>query len=225
MPPRAGGQPASSHLRSKVEGFSAQQFRWNQGEIEPAEEAARVLRLEDGRFYVCGDYGGAPIWAQDGQRVEPLGLNTAPVSTLLRRVALPTAPTGGAHLRWPDQVHAPDAATGLLFGVLILVRQTVHAHSHTVWVEVASSLHCFVVNEPGALVPLNGEEKWRLLEGLVDATVRVRPEGSTLAESLTAAMSSAERQLVEALRRPTDDELARGIQYGVTPLFAAVVGR
>jgi hypothetical protein len=57
------------------------------------------------------------------------------------------------------------------------------------------------------------------------ATVRVRPEGGAPAESLAVAVSSAERQLVEALPRPSDEELARGLRHAVTPLFAAVVGR
>jgi hypothetical protein len=207
-----------------AQGFTVQRFRWGEGGIDPVEEAIPVLALGDGRNYVCAETGGAPVWGPGGQRAEPLGLNRSPIATLLRELAFPELPAGAAHVRWPDGRPRPTAVAGAPFGVLAFLRQTVRAQPPAGWVEQGSSLHCVVLNPGSAPVHIEGEDKGELIRGLVDATVRVRPEGGAVSEDLIASLRASERQIGEDLRRPSEAELADGLRHAVIPLLAAVVG-
>jgi hypothetical protein len=73
-------------------------------------------------------------------------------------------------------------------------------------------------------VPVEGEDKGELVRGLVDSTVRVRPEGGDVPEALIASLRDTERQVANQLRRPTDTDVADGLRHAVTPLLAALVG-
>ncbi|HEY7424454.1 MAG TPA: C-terminal helicase domain-containing protein [Gemmataceae bacterium] len=207
------------HARAEdAGGFTALEFAWNAGRIDPIEDQAVVLRLPDGNHLACGDYAGAPVTGPEGAVVRQAGLNLRPVVELLRDLAFPTAPVGAAHLRWlvddplPGKMARP-------FGVLVFLRQTVRSDSQSGWQEQGASLRCFLVGE-GDPRRVEGEEKARLLRGLRVATVRNKPEP---AGSLLATLAEQEERLAHELRRPEDYELQSGVRHAVSPLLAAIV--
>jgi hypothetical protein len=55
---------------------------------------------------------------------------------------------------------------------------------------------------------------------LFSSVIRKSPE---TAEDLLQLMVSAETDLIEQLRRPTEDEMAAQIRHSVLPLFAGVI--
>lgn len=205
-----------------VDGFVASRFSTASGSVQSADEKIPVLRLEDGQNYYVGDFSGAVVSGPEGARAAQLGLNVAPVAAALRKHALPTAPAGAAHLRWPQDVPLPAWLGPDCVGVLTLLRQTLRSDQRAGWSEQASHLHCFLVNQDGSAVPLSAEEKPVLLRAVFKAVVRAKPES---APPVLAALAEAESRLLQELRRPRDTEISDGVRYAVTPLFAATLGK
>jgi hypothetical protein len=107
-----------------VEGFRAQHFEGFDGKVESKEDAVNAFRLRDGNVYATGDTQGAPVFGQDDQTVQPLGLNSEVVATALRDCAFPKAVAGAAHLKlgpgWRPSGFEKNGSTGVL---VFLVQQ------------------------------------------------------------------------------------------------------
>jgi Mg2+/Co2+ transporter CorC len=69
-------------------------------------------------------------------------------------------------------------------------------------------------------VELKNGEKKLFLQGLFRSVIRKSPE---TAEDLLQFMVSAETDLIEQLRRPTEQEMTAQIRHSVMPLFASVI--
>jgi len=201
-----------------AEGFTAQTFRWELGQIEAVESLAVALQMPDNRIYACGDYAGAPVVGATGS-ITPLGLNLAVVSDSLRRAAFPVRPAGAAYLRWPDNVRLPDSLS-MPMGVLMFIRQTVKADPRGGWKEVATMLYCYCVQPDNAAFQIDGEAKASLIRGLLRGGIRVRPETS---DPLLQSLVNEEVRLAQELRRPTQLELEQGVRHAVMPLAAMIV--
>jgi hypothetical protein len=68
---------------------------------------------------------------------------------------------------------------------------------------------------------LKDEKKKLFLQGLFRSVIRKSQE--TAAEDLLQRMVSAETDLIEQLRCPTEDEMAAQIRHSVLPLFAGAL--
>lgn len=201
-----------------VEGFQAQRFIEQAGEVAPVEEGTRVLSLGEGKPFVTGDVAGASVVGPDGQAARPLGLNVPEVASVLRRLAFPDRPSGAAFLRWPRE--SPPPAIPFLWpvGVLVFLRQTVGPEPRGGYSEKGIALHCYVVPADGEPVALEGVCKRQLLRGLFQAAIpRTLPEP---APTLLANLLAWEKQLLETWQRPTSTEWEEGIRHAVLPLFA-----
>jgi hypothetical protein len=178
----------------------------------------RFQNLNGGDAYVCGDYSDSLVYGPSGQITPKLGLNLRPVAELLRKHAFPDIPSGAAYLRWPANTD-PFSADQLPGGVVILLKQMLQMDRRGGWLEVASSIHVFKIT-PISAVEVIGEDKGSILRGLFRSTLRKSAES---VPPLTNKLQKSESELVETLRRPTPDELARQIRHAVTPLLAAVI--
>jgi superfamily II DNA or RNA helicase len=207
----AGAKPLS--------GYKRQRFARDGNQVKPVEEEAAVVSLGDGEAYVCAEYGEFLVYAPGGEITPKLGLNTEPVAEAMRRFAFPQQPVGAAYLRWPSGQPRPTGVLSDLFGVLFLARQTLQMGRTGGWVERRTTLHAFVTTADG-LSELTGKEKGLLLRGLFRSVIRKSPEP---AETILTTLGTAEVELTEKLRRPTEDELTAQVRHAVTPLFAAVV--
>ena len=203
-------------------GFKSHRFVADGEDGDCVEEDANVLTLEDGNSYVCGDVTGAFVCGPDGIVVRQLGLNLKPVAEVLRKLAFPHVPTGAGHLRWNAKFTPPSQAGDKMFGVLVFMRQTVRTDTISGWIEQASTLHCYVVQDGRTATPVSGTDKANLLRGLFAATVRMKPDEA--AEELGRGMATLELDVANQLRRPSERELRLGVRHAVTPLLAALIG-
>jgi hypothetical protein len=202
----------------REEGYKRQRFRRKGKAINRIDEDATVLQLSDGKRYVCGDYGESLVFGPDKTITAKLGLNLKPVAEIIRKHAFPEQPCGAAYLRWPGaEKKLPGVA--LPFGALIFLRQTLRADRTGGWIEQGIALRCFVI-QAGGVVELKDEKKKIFLQGLFRSVIRKSPGN---AEDLLQVMLSAETDLIEQLRRPTEEEMAAQIRHSVLPLFAGVI--
>jgi superfamily II DNA or RNA helicase len=199
-------------------GFQRQRFLRAGAEISRADEEATVLRLGDGNRYVCGDYGEALVFGPDKTITPKLGLNLKPVAEIIRKYAFPEQTSGAAYLRWPD-AEKKLSGIALPFGALIFLRQTLRVDRTGGWIEQGADLRCFII-QAGRPPELIDEGKKIFLQGLFGSVIRKSPE---TAGDLPQLMVSAEADLIEQLRHPTEEEMAAQIRHSVLPLFAGVI--
>jgi superfamily II DNA or RNA helicase len=202
----------------RVHGFHRQGFRRDGRTVNRVDEEATVLQLSDGNRYVCGADGETLVFGPDKTITPKLGLNLKPVAEIIRKYAFPEQTCGAAYLRWPDAEKKPSRFA-LPFGALIFLRQTLRADRTGGWIEQGGTLRCFVIHA-GQSVELKNGEKKLFLQGLFRSVIRKSPE---TAEDLLQFMVSAETDLIEQLRRPTEQEMAAQIRHSVVPLFAGVI--
>jgi hypothetical protein len=202
----------------REDGYKRQRFRREGKVVNRVDEDATVLQLGDGKRYVCGDYGESLVFGPDKTITAKLGLNLQPVAEIIRKYAFPEQTCGAAYLRWPDGEKKPSGFA-LPFGALIFLRQTLRADRNGGWIEQGVALRCFVI-QAGQSVELKNGEKKLFLQGLFRSVIRKSPE---TAEDLLQFMVSAETDLIEQLRRPTEQEMAAQIRHSVMPLFASVI--
>jgi hypothetical protein len=202
----------------REDGYKRQRFQREGRTVNRIDEDATVLQLGDGKRYVCGDYGESLVFGPDKSITAKLGLNLKPVAEIIRKHAFPEQTCGAAYLRWPDaEKKLPGLA--LPFGALIFLRQTLRADRTGGWIEQGVALRCFV-SQSGRPVELKNGEKKLFLQGLFRSVIRKSPEA---AEDLLRLIVSAETDLIEQLRRPTEEEMVAQIRHSVLPLFAVVI--
>lgn len=209
-------QNARAELAS---GYSTLRFKLNEGDVQAIEQAATVLRLGDSKAYACGDFGGLPVTSPEGGYASPLGLNVKVVNEALRECGFPSLPTGAAHVRWNADAPRPAPVQGSPVGVLGFSRQTLRTDKIG-WSEHSSSLVIYAVRPGEAPVRVEGADKQTLIRGLVQATIRVKPE---MHEGLLSEMREHEAALSLELRRPSASELESGVRHAVSPILAAFV--
>lgn len=202
----------------REDGFQRQRFQRDGKLVSRIDEDATVLQLGDGNRFVCGDYGETLVFGPDKTITPKLGLNLKPIAEIVRKYAFPEQESGAAYLRWPTSEQMPTGLT-LPFGALVLLRQTLRLDRSAGWGEQATILHCFVIQD-GQLIELKDMEKKLFLRGLFRSVIR---KTSELSEVLPQALVSAETQLTEQMRRPTEEEMTAQIRHSVLPLFAGVI--
>lgn len=200
-------------------GYTTLRFTLAEGDVQSSQQSATVLRLSDSKVYACGDFGGLPVTGPDGRYASPLGLNVKVVSDALREAGFPSLPTGAAHVRWNAEAPRPALLQGSPVGILGFSRQTLRTDKLG-WSEQSSSLVLYAVRSGEPPRRIEGSEKQALVRGLVQATVRVKPE---LHDGLLSEMRAQDAALAYELRRPTDSEVQSGIRHAVSPIFAAIV--
>jgi hypothetical protein len=145
-------------------------------------------------------------------------LNLKPVAEIIRKYAFPEQTCGAAYLRWPD-AEKKLSGIALPFGALIFLRQTLRVDRTGGWIEQGADLRCFII-QAGRPPELIDEGKKIFLQGLFGSVIRKSPE---TAGDLPQLMVSAEADLIEQLRHPTEEEMAAQIRHSVLPLFAGVI--
>jgi hypothetical protein len=155
-----------------------------------------------------------PVTRDDGTRAERLGTNVSVVTRVLRQHAFSEAPTGAAHLRWPE---SPEWNIPRPCGLLVAARQSVRWEQGT-YHEQALSLHFLIVEPGGARTEVAASEKRRMLHAMMRATIRREPEDHP---GLHAAIREAEAVFIAGLRRPNEQD--RDMRHAVVPLLAAVI--
>jgi superfamily II DNA or RNA helicase len=201
------------------QGYSAERFVWVEGQAEPVAEAAKVLRLGE-RMYACGDYAGTRVTGANQSTIEQIGLNSPQVSELLRRCAFPDVATGAAHLGWPRDKELPGGLRTPV-GLLVFLRQTVKALMGGGYGEHAAQLVWDLVAPDGGVIPVERDDRGKLLRDLLRCTVRLHPHAS--GGELDQILLEQERNLIPELTRPTNEDREHGRRHAATPVFAAIL--
>ncbi len=221
-------QPAGlaqwSHLRDflvshggaeQAPGIARTRFIELDKSVKAVDEPAEVLRLADGSFCFVGDYEGGLFSGDLASHVGPLGLNVQPVSDALRACAHPHLPAGAGHVRWAETQKPLRNRLGDEIVVLAFVRQTFHLDSIGGIKEAGTELLAYVVRDQETAV-LAPEDRVALFQMHELATIRVRPAES----QLHARAAEEEQRLIDALRRPSEENIRQGIRYAVWPILA-----
>ncbi|MGN6110783.1 MAG: helicase-related protein [Kofleriaceae bacterium] len=201
---------------AESDGHRALRFEDRDGDVVEAPIDMRSLKLGDSVFAV-GDYGGMPILDDLSRPIRSLGLNTGEFQDVLRTAAFPDAPSGAAHIRWPEDRPRPVDGRSP-FAVLVLVRLPVRLVDAGAQ-ELGPQLRVWV-GRSFPMVELSGKQKGALVRGVLAGSIRREPEDvPALVEGLHAQLL----ELSRTLRVPSDAERAHQIRSAVFPLLAAIV--
>jgi hypothetical protein len=99
------------------------------------------------------------------------------------------------------------------------VRITLKRDVNGQWSEVGASLRIYCIQGDDK-TELRGAAKGHLIRTLLDSTIRKTADSES---TVPKALQTVEREIIQSLWKPTDQELPSGIRHAVLPLFAAVV--
>jgi superfamily II DNA or RNA helicase len=221
-------QPAGlarwSHLRDfllrygdaqQVSGIARTRFVHCEEKVNTIDESAEVLKLSDGSLYFVGDFDGALFHGQEAATIGALGLNIPVVAELIRTCANQQLSTGAAHLRWGESQKALRARLGDEVVILAFARQLIHLDSVGGIHETGTELAVYAVRQEETSI-LSSEDRTAIFDMHQLATVRVRPVDS----SLHTHAAEEEQRLLNELRRPSEEDIRKGLRYAVWPILA-----
>jgi hypothetical protein len=191
-------------------------FEYQEREIVAVDEEMGTVALED-NLYACGDWNGLTPQPIDGKPITQLGLNEPVVSGAIRTAFFPDRPVGAAYLNRPAGLSL--VASEGPFGLIFLMRQTLSFHGERP-AEEGLSLHVYRIADKSAPAePLSPPIAAAILRKLSEATRIKDPIRTHLEEAIV----TAERELVKALKLPTEEEIERRVRHAVWPVGAIVV--
>lgn len=203
-----------------IKDFITYQFRWNEerNEIQDVERNVSVVELKDNQFYLCEDHYGMPIIGPKQQEAKPIGINTPIVAEMLRKTAFPSLPSGAAWLRWDPENAPQESIFQKECGVLIFLKQTIHADNQRVWSEQSSQIKAWVVSPDSEPVEYQGIGL--LVRALCKAKIRRHADHQHL---LIPRLIQCEKEITAKLRALTFEERQQRFRNVCTPIFAGLI--
>jgi superfamily II DNA or RNA helicase len=200
------------------DGVTVTRFRNTGGQVLADDQPARVLKLANGNFGLVGDYSGNPISGDSGGPTQRLGLNIPEVMEVIRELALPQQPAGAALLRWSDAEPALRERLGRTATVWAFLCQKLQLNEVGDASELGANLRLYVQSEDQPQPrPLDDSERQAFLRSLSKFSARIKPTHN-LSNSCT---NQVQNELITALTRPSEAELANKIRNAVWPLLVA----
>jgi len=191
-------------------------FEFAEEEIVAVEERVPTIRYE-ARTYTCGDTGGLQAVHDSGEVASGLGMNLPWVQRALRESFAPSRLSGHAFVKRPSNFTVGGEGRGPST-FLVFLRQRLRQEGER-WEELAVELLAYALEGESSAKELDGAARARLIRGLSAAT---RIKDPTALE-IHPGLQDIERELVAALRRPSDAEIAEGVRYAVWPIGAVTM--
>lgn len=191
-------------------------FEFDGEEIVAIDEQVQTIKLGES-LYACGDTGGLSPVGEDGISVESLGLNISEVQLALRDAFWSEKSTGVACLKLPAKHDLNFLNVDGNF-LIFYLRQKLQQEGGG-WIERDASLHAYVGTHQDDFVELNAKNRTALVRSLQN-WVRVREPVNELSN---IDMPTIERELYSQLRRPSEDEISKGIRCAVWPIAAIAI--
>lgn len=194
-------------------GATFSSFEFQDNEIVSVDEQVPTILL-DKQIYACGDTGGLQALDASGTPAISLGLSLEEVQLILRSCFTAERPTGTAFIKRPvglDFLGPSDMPVV----VLAFIRQTVQQERGR-WTEKAITLRLFVVANTGDPLELSSKQQADLVRG-AQAVTRIKDATGI---SLRIDLQDVEGDLLSALRRPSEAEIASGTRHAVWPIAA-----
>jgi len=192
---------------------SQTRFEFQGDEITAVDEDLPTLRIGDCLF-ACGDSGGLPPNAMNGEQVLQLGLNVQAVSSVVSNAFLSEPLCGAGYLKRPSTDLGLPVAP---LGILSFLRQSIR-YSGERAAEERVTLHSFIVNEEG-YSSLSADQQARVIREVATAG-RVRDPADP---GLVGLMQEAETEIADRLRRLDDADMENRVRHVVWPLAALVL--
>lgn len=191
-------------------------FEFDGDEIISIDEQVSTLKLGDS-IYACGDTGGIRSTIANGELAESLGLNIEPVQNALREAFEDSKAVGAAVLKIPSKHNLSFLPKELSY-VSFFLQQKVQQEGGT-WVERKVSLFGFHATGSTSFTELSIKQSTELIRAM-QSWVKVRqPRDLNLRTDLT----NKEIELIDSLRKPSDDEISSGVRCAVWPLALIVL--
>lgn len=197
-------------------GASFNTFTFADEEIVSVEESLPSIHI-NGKQFVCGDTGGLPALTSEGHLAQPLGLNIDDVVTALRSSFAPHGQAGVAFLRLSGK-HDLDALTSGPFTLFFMLRHRL-LNKGGLWEEASVSLNAYLLERGSEFRLLDSATSAKLVRFLSRAQRLKDPSGVAIPDDLELR----EQELLQSLRRPSDEEMAAGVRYAVWPVGVAFV--
>ena len=202
-----GGAEASDDVSLAV-------FEFKDDQIESVQESLPAIRL-NGKAFVCGDTGGLPVEAKNGDRAYALGLNLEEIVAALRSAFIPDRDAGIAVVRSSKDLEKtlPEAKY-----LIALLRQSLRFEAGAVS-ESGLSMHVYSLSSKGEATELRPEVRAEVIRILLRSQ-RVRDWPLDGAE---IQLDQVELDLASKLRIPKESEIVAGIRHCVWPLAKAIL--
>ena len=191
-------------------------FNFSEEEIVSVEESIPTIELGK-ELHVCGDTGGLIALSAEGTPAKPLGLNIPAVQTVLKLAFAPTGQVGLAFVKLASKENLLGLEENTL-SVIFLLRQSIQQKAG-LWSEKALSLHALAVSSSGSQKTLSSPVIATIVRQLSLAT-RIRDPGGI---QINHDLQEIEKNLVQQLRKPTEDEISHGIRFAIWPLATVVI--
>lgn len=191
-------------------------FTFQEDEIIAVDEKVSTIAFNK-RLYACGDTGGLAAIGSDGIQAVTLGLSLDEVQDVLRACYEPNRVTGVAYVKRPiGLAYLGDSKEPAK--LLVFIRQILQQTGGR-WNEKGITLHIFLVAAGVEPVELNSKQRAELVR-TVQTVPRVKdPHGLVIGKDLL----DTEAELIQSLRRPSEEEISTGVRYAVWPLAVLVL--
>lgn len=190
-------------------------FEFSEDEIVEVEQMVPTVFF-GGRPFACGDTGGLPASANDGEPAQSLGINLEWVQHSLREAFSPVRGSGVAFINAPLGLNSVMAGRDSMC-YLVFLRQRLRQEGGR-WVEGAVDLKLYELGSEGDPLELDAANAARLIR-LFNGASRVRdPQELSVRNDLV----EVERNIFARLRQPSSDEIGAGVRYAVWPLAVIV---
>jgi hypothetical protein len=197
-------------------GATFSSFEFSDDEIIAVEESVKTIQA-NGKVYACGDTGGLVATGPDGAMALSLGFNLDWVQRALRDVLTPNRSSGIAFVN-RSSILDPEVNELGVVTCLFFLRQELRQKAGR-WSEGSVELRLFIVSSEKQPAEVVGLARARIVRALCSCS-RVKDPQEVRTRS---DLPEIESNLVNRLRTPSEEDIAQGIRYSVSPLAAVTI--
>ena len=197
-------------------GATFSSFEFSDDEIIAVEESVKTIQA-NGKIYACGDTGGLVASGPGGEMALSLGFNLDWVQRALRDVLTPNRSSGIAFVN-RSSVLDPEVSEVGVVTCLFFLRQELRQKAGR-WSEASVELRLFIVASDKQPAEVVGHARARIVRALCSSSRVKDPQGVRTRSDLPEIESNLEN----LLRIPSEEDIAQGIRYSVSPLAAVTI--
>jgi len=191
-------------------------FEFSGDEIVSIDEQVPAIKL-GGVIYACGDTGGLRSVTSDGGFAESLGLNIEPVQKALRYAFEDPKAVGTAVIKIPTKHQLNFISRDLTYITFFIQHKVIQEGGG--WSEREISLIGFQASNSSAFSELSSKQCTELIRS-IQSWVKVRQPHAL---NIRPDLSFLEANLIQTLRKPTEQEISSGVRCAVWPLALFVL--
>jgi hypothetical protein len=106
------------------------------------------------------------------------------------------------------------------FFAFVFLRQSLRTDPQSGWSEAGLSFYAYLSDLERQPILLEGQELRCFLRNLTSSTPRIKAPS---VENVSIQLTTNEQELVQALRRPSEEEVSKGVRHAVWPIACGIV--